>query len=225
MRSSCGRAVAGAVAVAVLAAAGAAAAEPPGAPAPAASGESASSAAASAAAPQRALLERIVAVVDARPLLLSDVRALAAVRGLSGEPAVEAAIDERLMHTEAARLAEAEVRRDEEDRALAALLDARPELRTALPEPDLRRLLRRQATILKYVEFRFRPQVRVSDEEIRRAWETEEAGRPGGVPLEDAQEALRGKLERRALDLRIEAWVKELRARADVRRVGDGTEP
>ena len=146
------------------------------------------------------------------------------MRGLSGEPAVEAAIDERLMHVEAARLAEAEVRREEEDRALAALLDARPELRTALPEPELRRLLRRQATILKYVEFRFRPQVRVSDEDVRRAWEAEEAGRPGGVPLEDAQETLREMLERRALDERIEAWVKELRARADVRRVGDGTE-
>jgi hypothetical protein len=224
MRSSSGRAAACGAVVAALLAGGRAAAEPPVVPAPpAASGPSA--AVASPAAPARELIERVVAVVDERPILLSDVRALAAVRGLSGSPAVEAAIDERLMHAEAARLAEAEVRRDEEDRALAALLDARPELRTALPEPDLRRLLRRQATILKYVEFRFRPQVRVSDEDVRRAWEAEEAGRPGGVPLEDAQETLREKLERRALDERIEAWVKELRARADVRRVGDGTEP
>jgi len=227
MRSSPGRAVAWALAVAAHAAVAAAAAEPPSpppAPEPSAASDSAA-AVVSPAAPARTLLERVVAVVDERPLLLSDVRALAAVRGLSGEAAVEAAIDERLMHAEAARLAEAEVRRDEEDRALAALLDARPELRTALPEPDLRRLLRRQATILKYVEFRFRPQVRVSDEEVRRAWEAEEAGRPGGVPLEDAQDGLRERLERRALDERIEAWVKELRARADVRRVGDGAEP
>ena len=92
-----------------------------------------------------------------------------------------------------------------------------------MPEPDLRRLLRRQVTILKYVEFRFRPQVRVSDEDVRQAWEAEEVGRPAGVPLEDAQEALRARLERRALDERIEAWVEELRARADVRCVGDGT--
>jgi hypothetical protein len=222
MRSSSRSAVAWAAAVAALAAAAVALAEPPAPPAPVP--PAAPAPAASAVAPSRALLERVVAVVDERPLLLSDVRALAAVRGLSGEPAVEAAIDERLMHVEAARLAEAEVRSEEEDRALAALLDARPELRTALPEPELRRLLRRQATILKYVEFRFRPQVRVSDEDVRRAWEAEEAGRPGGVPLEDAQETLREMLERRALDERIEAWVKELRARADVRRVGDGTE-
>jgi hypothetical protein len=222
MRSSSRSAVAWAAAVAALAAAAVALAEPPAPPAPVP--PAAPAPAASAVAPSRALLERVVAVVDERPLLLSDVRALAAVRGLSGEPAVEAAIDARLMHVEAARLAEAEVRSEEEDRALAALLDARPELRTALPEPELRRLLRRQATILKYVEFRFRPQVRVSDEDVRRAWEAEEAGRPGGVPLEDAQETLREMLERRALDERIEAWVKELRARADVRRVGDGTE-
>jgi hypothetical protein len=176
-------------------------------------------------APARELIERIVAVVDERPLFLSDVRALGAVRGLSGAAAVEAAIDERLMYAEAARLAEAEVQRDEEDRALAALLAAHPELRTAVPEADLRRLLRRQATILKYVEFRFRPQVRVSDDDVRRAWEAEEAGRPGGVPLEDAQDELRARLERRALDEKIEAWVKDLRARADVRYVGDPAAP
>ena len=89
-----------------------------------------------------------------------------------------------------------------------------------MPEPDLRRLLRRQLAILKYVEFRFRPQVRVSDEEVRKAWEEEQAGRPAGPALEDEQEAIRARLERRALDERIEAWVRELRARADVRYVG-----
>jgi hypothetical protein len=199
-----------------------AAAEPPAGPTPpsAAAATSPRASPAPPVAPGGQLLERIVAVVDERPLLLSDVRALAVVRGLSGESAVEATIDERLMHAEAARLAEAEVPRQEEERALEALLEARPELRSALPGPDLRRLLRRQATILKYVEFRFRPQVRVGDDEVRRAWEADEAGRPGGVPLEDAEEALRVRLERRALDERIEAWVKELRARADVRYVG-----
>ncbi len=89
-----------------------------------------------------------------------------------------------------------------------------------MPEPDLRRLLRRQLAILKYVEFRFRPQVRVGDDEVRKAWEEEQAGNPAGPALEDAQEEIRSRLERRALDERIEAWVRELRARADVRYVG-----
>ncbi len=165
------------------------------------------------------ILERILAVVDERPLLLSDVRALSAVRGLAEGKALEAAIDERLMHVEAARLPQADVPAEEEDRARALLLETHPALRDEVPEPDLRRLLRRQLAILKYVEFRFRPQVRVSDEEVRKAWEEEQAGRPAGPALEDEQEAIRERLERQALDERIEAWVKELRARADVRYV------
>jgi len=170
------------------------------------------------------IIERIVAVVDERPLLLSDVRALQAVRGLAEETAREAAIDERLMYVEAARLPPAEVSPEEESRALELLLEKRPALRKEVPEPDLRRLLRRQMTILKYVEFRFRPQVRVSDAEVRKAWEDEQAGRPAGPAFEDEQEELRARLERRALDERIEAWVRELRQRADVRYVGGSPE-
>ena len=132
----------------------------------------------------------------------------------------EAAIDERLMHVEAARLPQADVSPEEEDRALELLVEKRPALRGEVPEPDLRRLLRRQIAILKYVEFRFRPQVRVSDDEVRKAWEEEQAGRPAGPAFEDEQEELRARLERRALDERIEAWVRELRQRADVRYVG-----
>jgi hypothetical protein len=162
-------------------------------------------------------IERVVAVVDERPLLLSDVRALQAVRGLAEPKALEAAIDERLMQLEASRLPQADVSPEEEDRALALLLETRPALRAAVPEADLRRLLRRQLGVLKYVEFRFRPQVRVSDEEVRKAWEEEQAGRPAGPALEDEQEAIRARLERQAIDERIEAWVASLRARAAVR--------
>jgi len=159
-------------------------------------------------------------VVDERPLLLSDVRAQRAVSGLAEDAALEAAIDERLMHAEAARIPQAEVPAEEEDEALALLLETRPALRAEVSEANLRRILHRQLAILKYVEFRFRPQVRVSDEEVRRAWEEEQAGNPAGPALEDEQEAIRARLERRALDERVEAWVKELRARADVRYVG-----
>jgi hypothetical protein len=56
-------------------------------------------------------------------------------------------------------------------------------------------MARRQATILKYVDFRFRPQVRVTSE--------------------DAEE--RARLEADDLDARIEAWVKDLRAGARIR--------
>ncbi len=165
-------------------------------------------------------IEHVVAVVDERPLLWSDVRALRAVRGLDEDAARDATIDERLMYVEAARLPQAEVSSEEEGRALALLVEKRPALRGEVGESDLRRLLRREMAILKYVEFRFRPQVRVSDADVRQAWEQEQAGRPAGPAFEDEQEELRGRLERRALDERIEAWVRELRQRADVRYVG-----
>jgi hypothetical protein len=167
-------------------------------------------------APRVELIERVVAVIDERPLLLSDVRSLARVRGLAPDAALQAAIDERLMYAEAAHVAQAEVSPAQEASALAALVEKTPALRTAVSEPDLRRLLRRQLAILQYVEFRFRPQVHVSDEEVRKAWELE----PAGPALEDALDVIRARLEHRTLDERIEAWVKELRARADVRTVG-----
>jgi len=168
------------------------------------------------------LVERVVAVVDGRPLLLSDVRALQAVRGLDEARAREAAIDERLMYLEATRLPQAEVHPEEEEEQLATFRATEPGKAAEVNQADLRRLVVRQIAIFKYVEFRFRPQVRVPDEEVRRVWEEEQAGRPAGPALEDEQEAIRARLERRALDERIETWVKELRARIDIRYVEAG---
>ena len=162
-------------------------------------------------------IERVLAVVDGHPLLLSDVSDLERVRGLGQDAALEAAIDERLMFQEASRLAQTEVLKDEEERALAELVERKPILREQVSEAGLRRLLRRQITILKYVEFRFRPQLRVSDEEVRAAYE---ADPQAGASWEAEKEKIRERLERRALDERIEAWVRELRSRAEVRYVG-----
>jgi hypothetical protein len=173
------------------------------------------------AAPRAELLERIVAVVDGRPLLLSEVRALQEIRGIDFAAALEAAIDERLMYAEASRLPQAEVTPEEEERGLATLRETEPSRAAAVYEPDLRRMLHRQIAILKYVNFRFRPQVRITDADVRKAWEEEQAGRPSGPALEDEEEAIRARLEREALDERIEAWVKDLRGRADVRYVED----
>jgi hypothetical protein len=168
-------------------------------------------------APSPATIERVMVVVDGRPLLLSDVGDLARVRGLAEEAALEAVIDERLMYQEASRLTQTEVLADEEERALAALLERKPALPVEVGEAGLRRILRRQITILKYVEFRFRPQLRVSDQQVRAAFESDPQA---GESFEAEKERIRERLERRALDERVEAWVRELRVRADVRYVG-----
>ena len=171
------------------------------------------------------IAERVLAVVDERPLLLSEVRAVEAVRGLGRPQALEASIDERLMFQEASRLPQAAVSDENAGRALRALLETRPELE-ALPTAQLRRLIRRQAAILQYVDFRFRPQVRITEEVLRAAWNEEFRGQPEGPPFEEAAPALRARLERGALDERIEDWVRRLRERAEVRYVeGPGSPP
>jgi hypothetical protein len=169
------------------------------------------------ARPSVTIVERVVAVVDERPLLLSDVRAVERVRGLAEAAALEALVDERLMYREASRLPQAEVLAEEEQRATQELLERRPELGDSVSAADLRRLVSRQIAILKYVEFRFRPQLRVSDQEVRAAFETDPSA---GDSWEAAKQGIRERLERRALDERVETWVRELRARADVRYVG-----
>ena len=142
------------------------------------------------------VVEAILAVVQERPILLSEVRVVQEVRGLAREPALEALIDERLMFEQAARLPQSAVTEAEVDRGVKSLIASAPALAAKVAESDLRRLVRRQAAILKFVEFRFRPQVRVAAD----------------LPAEERDAEVR-----RALDERIEAWVKELRAGAEIR--------
>ena len=169
--------------------------------------------------PARAeVTERVLAAVDKRPILLSEVRALEAVRGLARQAAVDALIDEDLMLREASRLpAAAAAASLEEDKAYGELLTTRPELAGRVAEGDLRRLVRRQATILRYVTLRFLPQVRVSDEVVREAYAAEYGQRTDPPSFAEASGPLREQLVRRDLDARIEGWVKELRAGAEVR--------
>jgi hypothetical protein len=171
------------------------------------------------------IADRILAVVDARPLLLSTVRTLEAVRRLDRGTALEAVIDERLMFQEASRLPQAQVTADEEQRALVSLQAAHPELEGSVSVPEQRRLLRRQLVILKYVEFRFRPQIRISEDALREAWNDDYRGQPEGPAFEEVRPALRERLERLELDRRIEAWVSDLRQRAEVRYVAGPASP
>jgi hypothetical protein len=176
--------------------------------------------------PPGELVDRILAVVNDTPLLLSEVRAVEVLRSLDPSKALEAAIDERLMHQEASRLPQAAVSEEEVQEAVRSLLEKRPELAERLSQEELGRLLRRQLSILKYIEFRFRPQIRVTDQEVREAWDEAFEGAPQGPPFEEAEPELRERLERRELDQRIEEWIRELRQRAEVRYVeGPGSPP
>jgi hypothetical protein len=163
------------------------------------------------------VVERIPAVVDGRPVLQSDVRLVEAVRGLDPDESLDSVIDERLMYAEASRVPQSTVAPAEEEQALTRLYDERADLRERVAEADLRRLVRRQLAILKYVEFRFRPQVRVTPEELEEAYAAEHGGKENAPPFTAVAPALEERLARRALDERLETWVSELRAGAEIR--------
>jgi hypothetical protein len=176
------------------------------------------------AATPTGLVERVLAVVDGRPLLLSDVRVLARTRGVDETAALELLVDETLMYEQASRTPQAAVSVAEEALARAELAEQSPALVASVHEAALGRLLRRQLAILKYVDFRFRPQVRPSDEEVRQAYDAAYGGREEAPTLETVADALRQKLTREKLGERVEAWARELRRDADVRYVAPATE-
>jgi hypothetical protein len=161
--------------------------------------------------------ERVLAAVDQRPILLSEVQAVEALRGLTRRAAIDALIDEDLMMREATRLPAAAAAASLEDKVYAELLATRPDLPGLVLEADLRRLVRRQAVILQYVNLRFLPQVRVSEEVVREAYVAEYGSQADAPSFAEASGPLREQLERRDLDARIEGWVKELRAGAEIR--------
>ena len=160
-------------------------------------------------------IERILAVVDGRPLMLSDVRLLERLRGLAPAAALEALIDEALMFREASRLPASPATSADVERAYESLLERLGEPPGAL-EDGLRRMARRQTAILGYVAFRFGPQVRVDDAMLRSAYEAVRARQPEAPPFEDVALELRERLEREQLDRKVEEWVRELREDAEI---------
>jgi hypothetical protein len=168
------------------------------------------------------VVERVLAVVDRRPVLLTEVRTMGALKGVSDATALEALIDEMLMYAEARRYPQAQPTAAEEAAALASL---RRLPGNALPEPDLARVARRQATILKYVGLRFRPLLHVSDEAVRQAFDTQFAGQSGAPPFAEIAARIRDQLADQELDARIEEWARQLRSAADINYVAAEPDP
>jgi hypothetical protein len=146
------------------------------------------------------VVERIVAVVDGHPLMLTEALLVERVLGVDRKTALDAAIDERLMYREASRLPQAAVTDEEEGNAYTSLVARAAGRAEGLPEAELRLMARRQAVILKYGRFRFLPQIRIEDEAAR------------NVSPEERQ-----RLVDRELGEKIEAWIRELRGSAAVR--------
>lgn len=166
---------------------------------------------------QPRVLERVLAVVDGRPVLLSRVRMTEALKGVPRPQALEALVDESLMLREAAQVPQTEPAPEEIDAATRGLLERWPAAAGPAPADALRQEARRQLRIVKYIEFRFRARAQVDDAALREAYAREQQGRGGGPGFEAEAPALRERLERERLDQEVEAWVKELRSGAEIR--------
>jgi hypothetical protein len=156
------------------------------------------------------LVERVLAVVDGRPLCLSDVRAVEQLDGLGRADALERLIDETLLFREAFRMPQSGTTAPEE---------ASPKLVGG--NGSVRRALHRRAAIRRYVALRFRPQVRIEDEAVRHAYE-ETFGRGSGATeetpsYESVAADIRERLLAREVANRVADWVHDLRAGAEVR--------
>lgn len=198
--------------------------------------------AASVAATRRGaevLIDRLVAVVDGDPILLSDLGrliGLGLVERVAGESpeqlerrVLDGLIDQRLRLHEIERHNFAPLPPDEIDRQVERIRASFEESgrlaeqlsALGLDEEGLRLLVTRQLRVLVYVEQRLGPRVFVSLEDLRAYYDdvlaVEMVAR--GLeppPLEEVRDQIHDLLHEKQLNEEIEAWTEELRLAADI---------
>lgn len=90
-----------------------------------------------------------------------------------------------------------------------------------LPEEALKDFLNKMVSTVKYIDFRFRPAVRISDAAILERYQAKynaldpQAGEP--PPFEDVKQSLEEEMVDETLEGVVENWLEEARARAGVR--------
>lgn len=198
-----------------------------------------SGAVANAATDERRPVDRIVAVVDADPILASEleqVLSFGIVQPEEGESdrdlrrrTLDFLIAQRLRFHEVDRFGFAEVPLDVVDEQLAQVrsrfgseeLFQRRLAELDLDEQDLRQILARQVMVWVYVEERLGARVFVGLEDIQSYFSEQlvpqlvERGEK--VPsLEEVREAVRALLREQRMNEELERWTRELMERADV---------
>lgn len=186
------------------------------------------------AAVESVTVDRVVAVVDDDPILLSELRrtlALGLVPTASTPEATERAalerlIDQRLRFHAVARSGVIDIGRDrvdaEAERIRARFADPEARLRElGLTNDSLRGLVRRRLELQTYVEERLGARVFISLEEIRAHYTEvlvpELEARQAPVPeLGEVREEIRALLREAALAREVDRWTEELRRQADV---------
>jgi len=185
------------------------------------------------------LLDRVVAVVDEDPILLSDLERAIGLGTISRQPdesaeelrrrALDRLIEWRLQLHEIARFGFEEAPLAEVERQLERLKVSFPTesawqselIRLNLTEAQVREILARQLSVLAYVEQRLGPRVFVDVDDIRDYYDRQlvpklEAESEPVPPLEEVREGIRAVLREQRLNAEIDRWTRELRQQADV---------
>lgn len=225
------------LAAGLLAMAGVLVAPPPGEAEPPPEAREAPEDATADSAPR--LRDRILAVVDDDPILLSDVRraiALGLVEPGEGESdrelqrrTLEGLVEQKLRFHEVTRYGFEQAPVEAIDRQMEDLearwggeeaLDRRL-TEAGMDRTALRRLLARQLEVMLYVEELLGARVFVGLEEIRRYYDNElvpelEARGREPAPLDEIREQIREVLRQRELNRELAEWTEDLRREADV---------
>ena len=191
-----------------------------------------------AAAPPQ-LVDRVVAMVDQDPILLSDVERAIQLGLIDAQPgetekalrrrALDQLVEQRLRGGEVERFGFQDVPVTELDAQLAAVRGRfadeaafAAQLSSAgIDEAGLRQMLARQLLVLLYVEERLGPRVFVGLEDVRKHYQEilapqlTKAGQP--VPaIDEVREDIRTLLKQQRLNEEIARWTSQLRREADV---------
>lgn len=195
--------------------------------------------AADASTAPRRLLDRVAAVLDRRPILLSDVELEFRVARIhhSGAGDVERPLSEEelaaaLSRAISYRLALAEAERlevfppsEEESSRLAKSFAARfPSSasyrsflkRFEITEVAVAALLQRDLRVERYIDSRVQLRARITDDDVR----DRHASRPAaydGLSPQEARERIRGELVRERYPALVEQLLADLRAKAHIR--------
>jgi len=183
------------------------------------------------------LVDRIVAIIDRDVVMLSEAeQAMWLLEVRTGDSAtlsgvVERLIEARLIEREVARFTDEPVPEElveeqlervrsgfESERAFETLLVER-----GSSEEELRSEVRRQLTVNRYLERRFRALTYVTDDEVEGYFAEEILSKlPGEAPERDPTleeiDQIRRILEERRFNQRVEQWIESLKERSRIRR-------
>ncbi len=180
------------------------------------------------------IVDRIAAVLDREAITLSEAEQAAELRALRGQDKlsmgelVERLIEVRLVEREVNRYPEESIPQEQIDEVLDSIGESFSSEETftdsqGMTLDELEALVRKQLTVQRYLERRFRPLVYVTEAETEKYYNDElvpvldDAGE-AVPPLGSVAGSIRRILEEKAFNERVDRWIEDLKSRAHVRR-------